>query len=124
MPKYRLKGKLGMCFAARSYHVLEEDSRMARRNSKKRRVVETSAWVKSPEQNAKLSLNDNTRIATSSLRFREQKSMDKLSDDLSWQIRFAQMKLHHWHDVDNGNWGSLDKLRKIAEGKLNNLGPV
>ena len=45
-------------------------------------------------------------------------------DDLSWQIKFAKMKLRHWTDVDDLSWDPLDKLLTMAQLDLAKLGPV
>ena len=113
-----------MRFARCILHVAKEETRMAQRISKKKRTLTNLSWVKTPEQQSKSSINDNRQVATSHLQFREQKNLDKRAEDLSWQLRFAQMKLHHWSNIDNVNWDSLDKLKKIAEGNLADLGLI
>jgi|GEM_PF-5830827 len=44
--------------------------------------------------------------------------------DLEWQIRFTQMKLNLWRDLDNGKWDTLKQLNKDAKRELNWLKAV
>lgn len=94
---------------------------MAQRKLKKKKTVMAQAWVQAPTPSLKSPVNDNKQLATSGLRFREQKVLEKRAEDLSWQLRFAQMKLHHWSNVDNLNWEPLDNLKKFAEKELAGL---
>lgn len=97
---------------------------MARRKSKKKQAFRKLAWVELSEPKTDESFNDNKRTPISGLTFRVQKQRDKRVDDLSWQIRFAKMKLHHWTDVDDGSWEPLDEFLKMAQLDLAKLDPV
>lgn len=97
---------------------------MAQRTSSHTQTVSTVGWVKTAKQKAEPPLNDNDRLPLSGLRFRAQKARLKRAADLSWQVRFAMMKLHHWPDLDNPNWTPLDKFLKGAQSDLEDLGPV
>ena len=124
MPIYVVKGKPGIAFAWANSHVPKKDSCMARRKSKKKPTFRTLAWVELPEQKTNVSSNDNKKTPISGLSFRAQKQLDKRADDLSWQIKFAKMKLHHWTDVDDLSWEPLDKLLTMAQLDLAKFGPV
>lgn len=52
------------------------------------------------------------------------KTRQKSAAHLSWKIKFTLMKLHHWRDVDNPDWGPLDTYLKVAQTKFDDLGPV
>ena len=97
---------------------------MAQRTSTSRRTITTLDWVEKPKPRKRRPTNDNKKTPTSGLRFREQKTRQKRAEDLSWQIKFALMKLRHWHDADNSEWGSLEKLLKAAKTECSNLGSV
>ena len=97
---------------------------MARRKSKKKQAFRTLAWVERPMEKTNVSFNDNKKTSISGLPFRTQKQLGKRADDLSWQIKFAKMKLHHWTDVDDLSWEPLDKLLKMAQLDLAKLGSV
>jgi len=48
-------------------------------------------------------------------------SVSKQVADLKWQIKFAQMKLNHWHMLENEQWRHLDALKKHANKNLRSL---
>lgn len=97
---------------------------MAQRTKKPPRTITTLDWVEKPKPRTGRATNDNTRLPLSGLCFREQKAHQKSALDLSWQIKFALMKLHHWRDADNTDWGPLDDFLKMAQTKFDDLGPV
>ena len=97
---------------------------MAQRTSTSNKTVTTLDWVEKPKPRKRRSCNDNKKLPTSGLRFQEQKTRLKRAHDLSWQIKFAKMKLHHWPDVDNTEWSPLDKMLKSAQIEVLSLGPV
>jgi len=47
--------------------------------------------------------------------------VSKQVDDLTWQIKFAQMKLNHWHALENEQWRHLEALKKHAYKDLRDL---
>ena len=94
---------------------------MAQRTSTSRQTITTLGWVEKPKPRKRRPTNDNKKLPTSGLRFREQKTRSKRAEDLSWQIKFALMKLHHWRDVDNPDWAPLDKLLKAAQMECSDL---
>ncbi len=97
---------------------------MAQRTSTSGQTLTTLDWVEIPTQGDQSPTNDNTRLPSSGLRFREQKSLRRRAGDLSWQMKFAMMKLHHWHDPDNPEWDPLDKFLRVAKAEFKNLGPA
>ena len=97
---------------------------MAQRTSLPGQKTLTVGWVKKPKQEAIPPLNDNQQGPLSGLRFQERKARLKRADDLSWQTKFALMKLHHWRDLDNSEWDPLDRYLKAARAELGKLGPI
>ena len=68
--------------------------------------------------------NDNDRTPMSHLPFRVQKLVQRRAADLDWQIKFAQMKLTHWHNPDADHWTPLSYMLENAASERAELGPV
>lgn len=65
--------------------------------------------------------NDNVRLQTSGMTFRQQKAFKKRAEDVNWQIKFSTMKLNGWQDLENGAWVSLDSLLNFAKSEQRQL---
>jgi len=65
--------------------------------------------------------NDNLRLQTSGLTFRQKKALKKRAEDVNWQIKFSTMKLNAWRDLENGAWVSLDSLLNFAKSEQRQL---
>lgn len=65
--------------------------------------------------------NDNLRVQTSGMTFRQQKAIKKRAVDIIWQIKFSTMKLNAWRDLENGAWVSLDRLLNFAKSEQRQL---
>lgn len=87
-------------------------------------TVTRLGWVRKPKSRERLSLNDTEYLQMPNLQFDAEKTRVKREDDLSWQIKFAQMKLKSWSNVDNTDWVSLDKLLKVAQTEVSDLNPA
>lgn len=41
--------------------------------------------------------------------------------DLQWRMKFAKMKLSHWHGLENEQWSHLKQMHDKAENELKKL---
>jgi len=58
------------------------------------------------------------RAKIQSFTLRSQKQNPKHITDLEWRIKFTQMKLNLWRDLENHQWEHLDILHKTAKKEL------
>ncbi|NNE59129.1 MAG: hypothetical protein HKN36_13560 [Hellea sp.] len=69
--------------------------------------------------------NSQTRSGTSAVETYTlaslQRPANKRIADLEWRIKFTQMKLNLWHDLDNGEWTRLKELHEAAVHELRQL---
>ena len=47
-----------------------------------------------------------------------QKQSPKHIADLEWRVKFTQMKLNLWRDLENDQWLKLDTMHKLAKKEL------
>ena len=85
-----------------------------RRNKRPNPKIDLSTVVKKRPRR-KLAGNDNTKTRYSGLTFTQARQLERRIKDAAWQIKFAEMKLHHWRDPDNWNWEPLFKLLNQAK---------
>ena len=50
-----------------------------------------------------------------------QRMCTKQIADLEWQVKFTQMKLNLWRDLENGQWTALKELHETAKTELRQL---
>ncbi len=58
----------------------------------------------------------------SGIQLSDKKRLKKQADDLTWQIKFSQMKLKSWRNPDEMGWGPLEDLLKTAKSEAVKLG--
>lgn len=93
-----------------------------RRNKTDSHYQTTLSAVVQVKPRRKRPRNDNVKTRYSGMNFRAAKKLQRRTEDIDWQIRFARMKLHHWHDVDNWNWDALNALLERAKTAHKQLG--
>ena len=77
--------------------------------------------VKPRRINASLIANDNLKTQWSNLTWTEQANLERRLEDLEWQLNYANLKLHNWRDLENGNWTSLSDMRDNARKSIKDM---
>jgi len=77
--------------------------------------------VKPRRVSANLIANDNVRTRWSHLTWTDQAKLERRLEDLEWQLNYANMKLHNWRNLENGDWVSLLNMRDHARKCLKDL---
>lgn len=91
---------------------------------KKQRAIDAVEAVKPAPQKTPLSAQEAVGIPASELSLYQQKKVRKRAEDLSWQIKFANMKLQERKNEGNLEWDPLNSLLEIAQAKYRGLGSV
>jgi hypothetical protein len=66
---------------------------------------------------AKTDLNRKKRYSLAN----SHKACTKQIADLEWQVKFTQMKLNLWRDLENGQWTALKEMHEMAKSELRQI---
>lgn len=97
---------------------------MSQRAYKTQRTIDPLESVKVSKQVAYLMANETAEPSTSGLTLNDQKKRRKRAEDLSWQIKFANMKLRHWKNENSLGFDPLYSLLDVAETEYRDLDSV
>jgi len=87
-------------------------------------MLETNCQPTSVEMKNNSAINNASDIEIPLFTLREQSTSPQQISDLEWRIKFTQMKLNMWRNLENDRWSHLEKLRDCAKAELLQLARV